>query len=168
MIKGEGKRGQFEISFGMIFSIIIIIATVAVAFYVIKQFMGVNECAGIGGFYEDFQGQLNKAWSSTISKGVYTGTLPTSIEYVCFANPGKAYTGTKYKAQYDALKDTIQTFGIEENKNVFLYPSAGCKGMEYNSIEHINIADFFCVDVVEGKVKINFNKDVSDALVKLS
>ena len=148
MIKGEDKRGQFEISFGMIFSIFIIIATVAVAFYVITQFLGVNECAGIGGFYDDFQREITKAWQSSISKGVYTGT--------------------KYTVQYDSLKDTIQSFGIDENRNVFLYPSKGCQGMEYYSLEHIAVSDFFCSQVVDGKVKVNFDKDVSDALVKLS
>ena len=168
MIKGEDKRGQFEISFGMIFSIFIIIATVAVAFYVIKEFLSVNECAGIGGFYDDFQREITKEWQSSISKGVYTGTLPTSIEYACFAVPGKVYTGTKYTVQYDSLKDTIQSFGIDENRNVFLYPSKGCQGMEYYSLEHIAVSDFFCSQVVDGKVKVNFDKDVSDALVKLS
>jgi len=168
MVKGESKRGQFEISFGMIFSIIIIIATVGVAFYVITQFLSVNECAGIGSFYDDFQKQATNAWESTISKGVYTGNIPTSIEYVCFVNPGKVYTGGKYRAQYDALKDTIQTFGVDENRNVFLYPGQGCAGMEYYSMDHINVSDFFCSAVSDGKVKINFNKDVSDALVKLS
>ena len=168
MIKGEDKRGQFEISFGMIFSIFIIIATVGVAFYVITQFLGVNECAGIGSFYDDFQREVTKAWQSTISKGVYEGKLPNSIEYVCFAVPGKPYTGTKYKVQYEALKDTIQSFGIDENRNVFLYPSKGCNGMEYYSMEHIAVSDFFCSAVVDGKMKVNFSKDVSDALVKLS
>jgi hypothetical protein len=152
----------------MIFSIIIIIASVAVAFYVIKEFLSVNECAGIGSFYDDFQKQVTKAWSSTISKGVYDGNLPASIDYVCFANPGKVYTGTKFKVQYDSLKDTIQSFGVDENRNVFLYPSKGCQGMEYYSLEHIVVDDFFCSSVVGGKVKVNFNKDVSDALVKLS
>ena len=168
MVKGEDKRGQFEISFGMIFSIIIIIATVAVAFYVIKEFLGVNECAGIGSFYADFQSKVTQAWSSTISQGVYTGTIPTGVDYVCFVNPDKPYVGVKYASQYNALQDAIQTFGADEKKNVFLYPGAGCKGLEYYAMQHVNISDFFCANVVDGKVSVNFQKDVSDALVKLS
>ena len=49
------KRGQLQISFGMIFSIIIIIAFVAVFIYAITIFMGWKRCAETGLFKEDLQ-----------------------------------------------------------------------------------------------------------------
>lgn len=160
------KEGQFEISFGMIFSIIIIIATVAVAGYVIKYFYDVGQCGGVGTFYQDFQGEITKAWESTISQGVFEHAIP-GTDFVCFANPKYPYYGKTFSVQYNSLKDYINSYGVDENRNIFLYPSSGCKGLEYNTIEHVNITSFFCAPVKDGKVSITLGKNIGDSLVKI-
>ena len=58
------KRGQIQISFGMIFSIIIIIAIVAVSIYVITIFLDFNKCGKVVLFYEDLEEEIQKAWES--------------------------------------------------------------------------------------------------------
>lgn len=167
MRKIEGKKGQLEISFGMIFSILIIIATVAVAFYVIKYFFGLNECSQVSSFYQDLQSDVDKAWASSLSNGVSSGKLPLSVSYVCFANPKKPYLGKTFSLQYNELKDKIGSLGVDENKNVYLYPGTSCSGMEYNNIKNIKIDDFFCVQVSQGEVRIKVSKGVNDALVNV-
>ena len=53
----KSLRGQIQLSFGMIFSIIIIIATIAVAFYVISTFMDTSRCIDVENFYTRVEGQ---------------------------------------------------------------------------------------------------------------
>ena len=60
------KRGQIDISFGMIFSIILIIAVVGVAFYVINNFIELKKCTEIGLFYDDLKKYIDEAWQSTM------------------------------------------------------------------------------------------------------
>ena len=52
------KRGQLQISFGMIFSIILIIAFVALAVYVIMIFLDTGKCANTGLFKNDLQQEI--------------------------------------------------------------------------------------------------------------
>ena len=66
------KKGQIDISFGMIFSIIIIIATVAIGFYVITYFLNLSSCTKVGLFWNSLNEEVDKAWNSDIAQTVYT------------------------------------------------------------------------------------------------
>ena len=79
-----GKRGEIYISFGMIFSVILIIAIIGVSFYAINYFLNLGKCAEISLFYQGFQNEIDEAWSSEIVKTTFVGKLPVEIESVCF------------------------------------------------------------------------------------
>ena len=86
MIK-RNKRGQLQISFGMIFSIILIIAFIAVFIYVITIFMGWKKCASTGLFKEDLQSTVNNAWQSDQYQDVFPKSqsiVPSGITQICF------------------------------------------------------------------------------------
>lgn len=161
-----GKRGQVQMSFGMIFSIIVIIAIVAIASYVIINFLRLGKCTEIGLFYDELKREVNKAWQSTIYRDVFNkGKLPSGIEYVCFGELNKGYGGREYKEQFDFLSRYMR-----QDKNVFVYPTQNAcdSNLAFLKLEHIEIMEFFCVPVVDGKVSIKMEKDEFDALVKLS
>ena len=80
------KKGQIDISFGMIFSIIIIIATVAIGFYVITYFLNLSSCTKVGLFWNSLNEEVDKAWNSDIAQTVYTKDVPSGITHVCFGN----------------------------------------------------------------------------------
>jgi len=82
------KRSQMKISFGMIFSIILIIAFIAFAFYAIKLFLGVSDEAKIGKFIENLRGDVNRLWQSSHASQVFTYELPNKVEKVCFVENG--------------------------------------------------------------------------------
>ncbi|MEI6731951.1 MAG: hypothetical protein WCK90_04705, partial [archaeon] len=107
------KRGQFELSFGMIFSILIIVFTIAVAAYVIMSFMGTTNCTTAGTLYSDLQKQVDAAWNSEISQNVFTGKLPSGITEVCFGN----LTLTK---GYEAEFENVNTYA-KKGDSLFLY-----------------------------------------------
>jgi len=82
--KMENKRGQINLSFGMIFSIILIIAFVVFAFYAIKMFLGLQESAKIAKFRENLQEDVDDLWKGTQGIQKVTYTVPNKIHKVCF------------------------------------------------------------------------------------
>jgi uncharacterized protein (UPF0333 family) len=80
------KKAQMKISFGMIFSIILIIAFLAFAFWGIKKFVGVQETAMIAQFKSDLQNDVNTMWNGPQGQQLMKYKLPKKIENVCFRN----------------------------------------------------------------------------------
>jgi len=171
MRKLIGKRGQFEISFSMIFSIIVIIAIVATSFYVIRYFLNLNKCNEVAFFFNDFQNKVNDAWRSGDTQSTFESNLPGSVRAVCFGNYSLvAPMGNTADAQrYNELRDYVRT---KRDKNLFIYPSSGScdASISYYNLQHSIPAagQFFCVDTVNGKLDVKLSKTSSDPLVKLS
>jgi len=164
----NNKRGQFQISFGMIFSILIIVAIVAVSFYVITYFLNISKCNQVGFFLNDLQIKIDKAWASGDVQDVFTGSLPGSVKAVCFGNSTTPARAEDIKI-YSELKNSLLT---NKDKNLFFYPpSASCSSsLGYYNLKHStpSLGKFFCVNVVKGKAQIKLIKTSSDALVKVS
>lgn len=157
------KRGVFEISFGMIFSIIIIIAIISVAFYVLTKFIGVSKCTQIGLFYDDLKEYTEKAWQAQIHKDAFSGSLPSSIEFVCFGNFSQSP-----QAKYISIFNDLQEHQGRD-KNVFLYPIPEECDLSLSAIKlaHIKTSSFFCVPVKNNKMQIKSEKSEFDSLVVL-
>ena len=160
------KRGQIDISFGMIFSIILIIAVVGVAFYVINNFIELKKCTEIGLFYDDLNKYIDKAWQSTIHKDTFKSTLPSGIDLVCFGDLNQAPV-ENYKEEYDSLS---RTFINNKEKNVFLYPVQKACDASLSSLklEHIKSDNFFCIPVIDSKIELKTEKAQFEALVTLN
>ncbi|MCW8966116.1 MAG: hypothetical protein OQK82_05460 [Candidatus Pacearchaeota archaeon] len=161
-------RGQMKLSFGMIFSIFLIILFISFAFVAIKKFLALGNLAQISGFAENLQDDIDKAWKGTQSSQVKTYNLPSKIEYICFADysgyPG-GYKGD-YKELYSELKQIHQ-----EYENFFFYPIGSSEGLESKEIKHINIETItsnnnpLCFRNVEGKITLTIEKEYGEALV---
>ena len=156
------KRGQIDISFGMIFSIIIIILLIATAFYAIRYFVNLERCRSIGSFYNDLQEEVKKAYESPLYSGTFSGKLPNGIDYVCYGNLSSS---NGYKEQYDFLRRYKNT-----GKNLFLYPvNKACdNSLASYQLLHAYDSSFFCIPVSDGKIGIKLNKDSEDIFVHLS
>jgi len=158
------RKGQIQLSFGMIFSIIVIIATIAVAFYVIGKFVVFSRCVDAGSFYTDLNDEVDKAWKSPLTQDVFTGNVPKGVESVCFGNIESA-DKVVYKNEYQGLK-----LYKNQKANVFIYPSTKACGntLIYYNIEHAFISEFFCVSIVNRELSVKINKGFDDSLVTLS
>ena len=159
------KRGQFNISFSMIFSIIVIIAIIGIAFYVIRSFISLSKCTEISLFYNDLEEYIEEAWQSTIHQDIfpnekYPATIPSGIELVCFGDIAQA------PQEYNNIKKAF----INSNGNVFLYPPQGACDSSLSSIklEHVKTNEFFCIPVRENKIELKTKKDQFEALVTLN
>jgi hypothetical protein len=171
-MKKRGKRGQevLGMSFGMIFSILLIVFFIVIAFIVINSFLKTQKCAQTGVFITDFKDEIKKAFNSPSEDSDFTRNLPSSIEYVCFSNALKPITasGSEEKIGED--------IGIYSGKdaNLFFYPRTNSCGASYFKIDNLNIEktagadNLKCFEVKDGKIKIHVQKGINENLVSLS
>lgn len=161
------KKAQLKLSFGMIFSIILIIIFIAFAVYAVQKFIDVQNTVQIGKFASDFQNDIDKIWkgSQGLQKKEYS--LPKKINFVCFADYSSSEKGSK-RNFYDELKLVYY-----ENENLFFYPIGSAKGIDGKEIRHIDLEKTtetnnpLCFENLEGKVSFTIQKDFNEALVTI-
>lgn len=148
-----------EISFGVIFSIIIIIAIVGIGTYIIIHFMRTSDCIKVGMFYQSLQDEVDKAWKSDFYQGTFEGKLNSGVESVCF--------GSMMENSNDEKFEKIRMYASRDS-NTFLYPATSCSGGSSDyKLENVNLGEFSCFNVVNGKVNINLVMDSSENLVRI-
>ena len=160
------RKGVIDINFGMIFSIILIIAFIFVAFYAIKIFLDFRKCSELGLFKESLQEKINSAFSNDESSFVFSSSLPSSLN-VCFVNFNSNARGED--------RDLYEEFSVYTKKsNMFFSPTnKACDGLRDFKIEHINITKItesknpYCIKNKKGKVEIKIEKGFYDSLVHL-
>jgi len=158
------KRGQMKLSFGMIFSIILIIIFIAFAFYAIQKFLGMQKTVQIGQFKNKLQSDIDEMWKGTQGSQEAEYALPKKIKYVCFIDINSEGTGQN-KNLYKELKR------ICHNENLVFYPISFANEFGTFELEHVDIEKItkqenpFCVKNANGKVKITIKKDYEMALV---
>ena len=156
------KRGQIQLSFGMIFSIIIIIATAAVGFYVITYFLNLSSCTKVGLFWNSLNEEVDKAWNSDIAQTVFKKEVPSGITHVCFGNFSQMALETDRK-----LLSELKVYE-SPGRNAYLYPTGKACDIAFYSLKHAKTDSFFCIPSKGGIFSIKITKTSLDALVKLS
>jgi hypothetical protein len=144
------KKGQTQISFGMIFSIILIVLFIAFAIYGITKFLEVQRYAQIEKFKSDLQGDINKMWGSTYSTGQELEyTIPKKIKQVCFTSR-------------------------DEFENMYFVPlDSGYKGYTLDNIDITQTVRSLttgklCIDSTEGKISMTIKKAYNEILVTIT
>jgi len=155
-------------SFGMIFSIFIIIMILAVAIYAIVKFMDIGSCARAGLFYDDLQGEIDRAWNS--GPGTYLNenfeiTVDKAVDNVCFGEVPPSPTGLSTLAT--ELRKKFEDY--PEERNIFLDPPENiCGELSSKKLQHVNISEFFCKKVDEkGKIIFSITKLERESLVNI-
>lgn len=161
------KRGQMKISFGMIFSIILIIVFLTFAFFAIKTFLGFTSSAQSGKFLSDFQSDIDRVWKSSQSSQQINYSIPGKIEYVCFVN----FDGSA-KGQSASFYKDLQRSYYGGGENLAFYPF-GSSDVDSREMDHINIGAItsnenpYCVKNIDGEVSLTLKKDFSENLVRI-
>ena len=82
------KKGQMKLSFGMIFSIILIIFFMAFAFFAIKKLIEFQDDVKLKKFVDDLKKDIKKIWrSSGSSSETFSYSVPKKVERICFVQP---------------------------------------------------------------------------------
>jgi len=139
------KRSQFQLSFSMIFSIILILAFIGVAIYALVWFINLNRCSQTGLFKNDFQNKIDTVWNSPealdvfpgIDKGL-TSVLPSTIQYICFVDFNSPASGG-YRDFYEEFDRYYKGLTDSPNNVVFYPPKKVCEGQRGFKLDHIDI-----------------------------
>lgn len=137
------KRGQIHLSFGMIFSILLIIVFIAFAIYAVMQFLSLQNSIKISNFYNSLQNDVNTAWNSENSNKAVSYDLPSYIKEVCFTN-----TQDNNLVVYDNNDRPVSSQGIS-NINVTAMTLQGDK----------------CFNITNSKLSFSLQKNFGDTLV---
>jgi hypothetical protein len=139
------KRGQANISFGMIFSIILVIIFLVFGFYAIKKLIDLQQTIQIETFLKDFQDDVDKMWKSVQGSQEVQYNLPTKVTAVCFQN------------------DEFQNLRFV-SKNII-------NGKQINNLDILNTIKeetSLCIQNSKGKIKMRITKDYGETLVTVS
>ena len=160
-------KGAMEMSFGMIFSIILIIFFLSFAFFGIRTFLGVQDTAKTAKFLNDLQSDVEQVWKSSQASQEKEYFLPVKKSQVCFADFSVSKRGGKAQI-YDELKRAY--YGDE---NLVFYPVVFGES-ESAEIRYLNLDRItenenpFCIENMDGKIKLRLTKDLGDALVTIA
>ena len=139
------KKGAMELSFGMLFSIILIIIFIAFAIYGVSKFLSLQKGIQTKTFANDLNFDIDKLWKSQGSQPVVY-TLPKNVEKVCFSEDE-----------------------FEKDINIEI---RGEKSIKTYDIIHAKLSEDFskgqggnCVSVENGKIALQLEKERNEALV---
>lgn len=128
------KRGQMQMSFGMIFSIFLIIVFLAAAIYAITKFISFQKELSYRQFSEDFQSQITEMWKGHQGNKILSYDLPSNAENACIETPSQ----------------------------IVIYKKAG--GHFETDLEHVDIGvtmgnqNSFCINVINGNLTLGIKK----------
>ncbi len=163
----KNYKGQLELSFGMIFSIILIIIFISFAFYAIQKFLRIQDAVKVGQFVENLQSDIDKIWKSNQGSQKREFFLSQKIEYACFVD----YSSAKKGKNQEFYKDLKQFY--YENENLIFYPGGSAEELNAFEIKHIDLEKItenenpFCIENLKGKIKTTIKKNYEDALVMI-
>lgn len=132
-------------SFGMIFTIILVIVFIAFAFYAIKGFLNLQKNIQTKQFFENFQKETDRMYQSSYGSKKVSFNLPSNVEKVCFIN--------------------------QQENNVFLDLT---KGSERKTINHLNNEKILngrgevCAKVIKNKIEFTFSKEYGEDLITIN
>lgn len=168
-MQNKSKKAQvLGLPFSTIFSILLIIFFIVIAFIVIRHFLNLQDCGQVGIFKNDLQQEVDRAWLSDSYVNQFEANLPNGITHVCFIDWNKTTVGGSIEQEiYNEF------YGYATDDNLFLYPRKKACNMENLRIEHIDIEKItlnknpYCFGV-NGKVEMSVSKGINDGFVKLS
>ena len=161
------ERGQLKLSFGMIFSIILIVIFIGTAFFAINKFLDIQNTVQVGKFATDFQADIKRIWEGSQGSEQKSYTIPKSVQKVCFVDYFSESNGT------NALlyKELQQIF--YEKENMFFYPIGSTQGLDAREMKHIDLEKItetnnpYCINADKGKLKLIIKKNFGEAEVTI-
>lgn len=166
-LRQRAKRSQMQLSFGMIFSIVLIIFFVAFAFYAINKFLSLQNTLKAGKFVSELQEDIDNMWRGFQGSQEVEYILPSKVEKICFADFSSGAKGED-SVIYSELK---QVFYGEEN--LFFYPTDSSEGLDSKQISHIDIEKItenenpFCITSSKSKVKLTIAMQYGESSVTI-
>lgn len=138
------SRGQLKISFGMIFSIILVIVFLAFGFFAIQKFIGIQDDLKMKKLTEDFQSDINNLLKSEQGSKMVEYPVLKDVESICFI-----------RKRGDRFETQITQDGMIRELNI--------KGIDYQNT--IRDRSSVCAKSVDNKIKFLLEKEYGEPLV---
>lgn len=135
----QNKKAQMKISFGMIFSIILVIAFLGFGFFAIQKFLSMQENIIMKKFIDNFQEDIGKVADSTQASKKVEYMVPRDLTSVCF----------EYNPYYNVLIYSGEIFEDHTFKKINIEKTLG-------------VRDSVCSQAREGKITFYLSKEFSD------
>jgi len=132
------KKGQMKLSFGMIFSIILIIAFLGFAFLAIQKFFDFQKGVTEEKFYQNLNNDIDSVWKSTSASKQVEYLTPRGATKVCFEN--------------------------DPYQNVYFYSDHPMPG---RLVSHLEVTQDSCIKIINEKVRFILEKTSDNPLVKV-
>ena len=168
MKKRINRQAQFQLPFGMIFSVFLIVVFIIVAIIAINSFLDIGKNVNENVFLEELQTEITNLWRQSGSgEYIFEKKLSSSITHICFydINAGKS-------GEFQDFADEFRKSIDDEGKvhNTYFYPQDKAE-VKSRTIEHINFDVFdsnpYCIEKEDGEIKIKLEKGF-EALVRVS
>ena len=165
----RNKRGQMKLSFGMIFSIILIVIFIVFAFYGIYKFLGYQKTIQVRQFVDSFQAKITQIWQGSQGSVPFTKTLPSKIEYVCFTD----FSSGSGSGQFEEFYSDFELISEGYENNMFIYPASAGGSSAAVMLEHIDVGKItetqnpYCIKTIKGKVGFTIKIGLGDTLVTI-
>lgn len=143
--RGRKNRGAIEMSFGTIFSIILIITFIAFGIYGIMKFLDLQKTIQVEKFLRDFQGDIDKMWKSSQGSQRIDYALPANIVSVCFK------------------EDEFENMQFTSNNII-----RGKMILHIDIEKTIGSEGSLCIQNVNGKVSMTLAKNFGEVLVTIA
>lgn len=145
------KRGQLELSFGMLFSIIIIIATITIAFYFLRVFFQTSSCTTFELLHKEIRDRVDEIWRAPQAREQVSLKVPQTITAVCFGTPDVRHE----------IGEKLDAYRVQ-GQGVYLYPpEEACQGsLAVKRLEHIAPQPaWFCANVSDRRANVRLIKE---------
>ena len=133
-----------KLSFGMIFSIILIVAFLIFSFYAIQKFLDLQENIKQKQFIDGLQTDINKMWGSNQGKEQVSYNLPSKIRSICF------------------IEDDFENLIFKSEK-----PLDGVIIQNLNITGTLDRTSSLCFETIGGKVEFYLEKKYNEAQVRI-
>ena len=138
------KKGELNLSFGMIFSIILIIIFIIFAFYGIKTFLNLKDDVQSKKFITDLQNDVNKLWAGSQGSREVEYLLSNKVTEICFIN------------------DEFQNLVLNSEES---FERGNIANIDI--IKTLNEESSLCIPNLKGKVTFTIEKNFGEKLVTI-
>ena len=162
------KRGQFQLSYGFIFSVILIAIFVFAAIYVIYIFLNIGDKVETSMLINKLQNDVNRIYNSRGGEDrVFSYELKRGegVTHICFYNSGIDPTDSGNEMYLDIRRS------MNLKNNIYFYPRKYAK-TSAGEIKHIDISSLetnpFCIGKEGNEFKIRLSKMSDEVFVGVS
>jgi len=169
------KAEVFGMSFSMIFSILLIVFFIVVAFIGFRSFFKWQKNSQIAMFVDDIEFRVDEVWKSDLGASInFNSVLPSEIKYVCFMNLRNDSFGANAKEEeiFNEMKSKLAIRKIKVEDNIYFYYTG--VELELNSkaskeLKYINLQtkNPICVKIINNKFSIKLEKNTYSPLVNI-